>query len=271
MSSTDTEAALWRALFAKALAECERQFDTLARSNPMATAPGSAAAVQMSATIAVPNLKVAGLLLEQGWYPESRSPVRTSWEATVDLAYLMHGVKRNDKGRLYLAMGLLRTPNLLGDWSEKNIAELRRRLAKYGYEQAEREFGSHKGKNADGHWTGENKGIIRVAADDYVASKLGADRGKNLIKATKRGLFNVGSTYVHADPAVWVDVGPIPMAERIHPRHDRVSAAHSLAACTAAVIACIPIADRNRDLDAALSLVDEFDKLIRDCYGDLGG
>jgi len=87
--STDEEAALWRALFVSALTECEHQFEVLAHSNPTRTAQPSHAAVQMVATITVRSLKAVGLLLEQGWYPESRSPVRTAWEATVDLAYLM--------------------------------------------------------------------------------------------------------------------------------------------------------------------------------------
>ena len=255
-------------LFIEASEQVDRLFDEVAQRAKANPTSATWNAFAIASTIGCRHLRVARLLFESGWAPETRLPLRGAWESAIDLAFLMSGTERYERARKYVAMMLLRYPNLLTNASTPVPPAFEERLRRLGLDKARSDFGNDPGVKAE-HWSGLHKSKVREAAAKYLEEHLqhvGA-RGRQyvagLIKGTKDAVFDTGSTFVHSDPASYVVIAsgtPLTRAAEALPWD--IGGAEPAIACTVATLIVIPLAHRLRRLEVAEQLSKRFHGLV---------
>jgi hypothetical protein len=213
------------------------------------------------------QLKVARLLVHGGWAPEAASPLRTAWEAAVDVAFILSktGTDRHTLSKKYMAMQRLRAPHIerVIEKQSRSVRD-RHRATIEEFQALQREYKGEVGLDSREHWSGENRGQLRSAAYARWEGFLGP-RSNGIAKITKEIIFEAGSTTVHADPGA---SGAIPRDERGHPMiepHPDQLTANTLGACVTAILLLAAIQERvsSGRREQVSSLLNAFEELLQ--------
>lgn len=216
------------------------------------------------------QLKVAHLLIEENWAPEAASPLRSAWESAVDVGFILSktGPERHSLSQTFMAMRQLRLPG------HKQALAMQPRAVRDRFrrtfeeiEALHLEYADAPGLDLRRHWSGErNRGIVRSAAYAHWERSLGPRATTGFARVTQQGIFEVGSSTVHADPAA---SRAIPRDERGHlliePHPDQLTA-NTFSACITATLLLAAIRERVSTValrEEISSTVNGFDELLR--------